>query len=99
MKKLSKIEEAIHIKENDLFGDDNMQDVDKIQTYCQELLGADFVPEEGNYGRKLKTALVKFVEGANDLLEILEELDGADILPTDTEGSLPEPEEIIALLK
>lgn len=99
MKKLTSLEAFRLNEENDLFGDESMRDLNKIQTYCTELLNADFVPPEGEYGRKLKTALAKFVEGANDLREILEELDGAEILPKETEGSLPEPDEIIELLK
>jgi len=74
-------------------------EVDKIQTYCEELLGTDLVTPESAYGRKLKKALTMFKSGADGILAILSEMDDLELLPYDTAGSLPEPEEIIDLLK
>ena len=99
MKQLSKLEEARMIKENDLFGDENMGDIKKVQTYCEELLGTDLVAPETREGRKLKKALAAFAKASADLESLLEELDGNEILPYDTAGSLPEPEEILDLFK
>lgn len=99
MKQLSKLEEARMIKENDLFGDENMGGIKKVQAYCEELLNADLVAPETREGRKLKRALAAFTKATADLESLLEEMDGAELLPYDTEGSMPEPDEIMELFK
>ena len=95
MKKLTDLEN-FRLNENDLWEDD-MDAIEKVALYCDEVIGTDLVI--GKQADELQEALNKFKKGALELKDILESLNGADLLPSETDGSLPEPDEVINLIK
>ena len=70
----------------------------KIFDYCDELTGADLLDFRSS--SKLATAKHKAAMAMEHLKNVLEELDGADLLPIveeDEENDFPNPEDIISL--